>query len=120
MIPVCAPPIGAFVVECLGHATLHNTCISLHSTTTRDGYILLLCTNHQVVQKFFSPWNHCRVVLRALGILTLSLWMVPLFYVEQLILQNFSTEKESTHSIEFNCLGAVVSKVLSQFLFEAF
>jgi hypothetical protein len=47
-------------------------CISLRSTTTREGYIPLLCTNHQVVRKFFSSWNQYSFVLRAPEILTLS------------------------------------------------
>jgi transposase-like protein len=44
---------------------LHYTCISVRSTITRDGYILLCCTKHPVVQKFFLSWNQCSFVLRA-------------------------------------------------------
>lgn len=45
----CAPPIGAFVVECLEHAALYHTCISPRSTTTRDGHIPQFWANHPVV-----------------------------------------------------------------------
>jgi hypothetical protein len=42
--------MGAVVVERLGHAALHNPCLSVRSTTTRDGYVPLLCANHQVLK----------------------------------------------------------------------
>jgi hypothetical protein len=46
---------------------------ALRAPTTRDECIPLLYANHQVVQQFFSSWHQCRFVLRAPGILTLSM-----------------------------------------------
>ena len=41
---------GAITIERLGPATLPHPCISLCSPTTRDGYIPLLCANHQILK----------------------------------------------------------------------
>ena len=58
--------MGACDAGPLGHASLLNTLNSLRSTVaTRDVHLPHRCANYQVVQKFFSSWNHCSFVRRA-------------------------------------------------------
>ena len=74
---VCAPPIGAFVIERLGYPILHSSRISLCPPLPP-----VMCTYPISVRtarfcKAFSSWNQCSFVLSAPGMLTLSRAFLP-------------------------------------------